>query len=370
MFWDQDRSDDTGFEDQRARRQVPRVEHIIGGRVPRERFDRFLGDWNRILDRRVATVIEVYAEVNGVCGLVLAGSTGRGQQWPLSDIDVIPIYENDRVDDARAEAERLRLELIERWLPEGWWTGVDVGRLYFTQGELAQALPIDDVRMSALLTDDRWYHSLDKGYGGKPVSDPHDLAARLVDTFNTYRFARVTVSERLRRAHQEVEAARRELAVEIERQHLFEATRTLRTVVKWLRTWQLERWGESDSSLGRVGTRFERLAHARECDALVHELRFIDGLGDELVEVRMAAAPAWVHERHDRSWRARRLVGEDLSQLDDARDVLRVSSQHEMKTGMQQLYPLWLGIPSDVAHVQHQAAQLDQICTRRFPMPA
>lgn len=90
------------------------MEHIIGGSVPRARFDRFLGDWRHILDRRAATVIKVLAGVNGVCGLVLAGSTGRGQQWPLSDIDVIPIYENDRVDDARAEAERLRLELIER----------------------------------------------------------------------------------------------------------------------------------------------------------------------------------------------------------------------------------------------------------------
>ena len=262
------------------------------------------------------------------------------------------------------------LELIERWLPEGWWTGVDIGRLYFTRDELVQVLPVDDVRMSALLADDRWYHSLDKGYGGKVVFDPQGLAARLVDTFNTYRFARAIVGERLQRAYQEVEAARRELAVEIERQHVLETTRTLRTAVKWFRTGHLERWGESDSSLGRVGTRFERLARERECDALVHELRLLDGLDDQLVQVRMASAPAWVHERHDRSWRARQLVGEDLTQVDDARDVLRVSAQYEMKSGMPQPYPRWLGIPGDVAQVQHQADHLGEVCARWFPLPA
>ena len=66
------------------------MEHIIGGRVARERFGRFLGDWNRILDRRAATASEVFAGMDGVCGLVLAGSMGRGQQWPLSDIGLIP----------------------------------------------------------------------------------------------------------------------------------------------------------------------------------------------------------------------------------------------------------------------------------------
>ena len=231
-FWDHDRSDDPGVGDQRARRQVSGVEHIIWGSVPRARFDTFLGDWNRVLDRRAAMAIEAYAGVDDVCGLILAGSMGCGQQWPLSDIDFIPIYENDCVEEARVEAERLRLELIERWLPEGWWTGVDVGHLYFTRYELVQILPVDDIGMSALLAYDRWYHSLDKGYGGKAVFDPFGLTAQLVDTFNAYRFAQVTVSERLRRAHQEVEAARRELAIEIDRNHLFEATRTLRTAVK------------------------------------------------------------------------------------------------------------------------------------------
>lgn len=345
------------------------MEHIIGGSVPRRRFDTFLSDWDRILDRRAATAIEAFTGVDGLCGLVLAGSMGRGQQWPLSDIDFIPIYESDRVVEARAEVERIRLELIERWLPEGWWTGVDIGRLYFTSDELAGAHPVNGAGMSALLADDRWYHSLDKGYGGRPVFDPHGLVAKLVDTFNTYRFAQVTVSERVRRAHQEVEAARRELAAEIERQHLFEATRTLRTAVKWLRAWQLERWGESDSSLGRVGTRFERLARERGCDALVHELRFLDGLGDESVEARMATAPAWVHERHDRSWRARQTVGEDLTQVDDARDVLRVSCQYEMKPEILQPYPDWLGIPGDVACVRRQADRLDDVCTAWFSFP-
>lgn len=346
------------------------MEHIIGGSVPKELFDRFLDDWRRVLEQRAADAIDACSQVDGVCGLVLAGSMGRSQQWPLSDIDFIPIYDDGRVEAAREEIERRRLELIERWLPEGWWTGVDVGRLSFTRDELAGAFPIDEATKSRLLADDRWYHSLDKGYGGRPVYDPHGLASQLVETFDTYRFVDMTVRVRLQRSYQEVEAARRQAAAEIDHQDSFEATRALHDAVKWLRAWLLEQWGESDTSLGRVGTRFERLARQRGCSDLVHELRALSGLKDESAAARMVVAPDWVHERHDRSWRARQAIGEELSQLDDARDVLRVSCQYEMNSEISAPYPEWLGIPNDASQMQALALRLNQVCEQWLPVEA
>ncbi len=74
----------------------------------------------------------------------------------------------------------------------------------------------------------------------------------------------------------------------------------------------------------------------------------LGGLDDASVERRLATVPAWVWERHDRSWRARKHVGEAVSRMQDARDVLRVCAHYQMCNVLGPPFPAWLGIPADM----------------------
>lgn len=333
----------------------------MGGRTDPERFEAFLADWEAILARRVDAAVPAFAAVDGVCGLLLAGGIGRGAPWPLSDIDLLPVYDDDRVEAARAEVERRRVGLLGRWVVEGWWTGLDLGRLAFVRSEAVLALAPDGPGVTDLLRDDRWYHALDKGYRGRAVYDPDDLAAPLARWFTQHRFERSVVRFRLLRARREVVAAERRVRASIGGHDPVSATSALRSAVKWLQTWMLEGWGERDASLGRLGTRFERLAVAHGRPEQADVLNALSDLDEASVERRMAAAPGWVGERHDRSWRARRHVGEDVTRLQDARDTLRVCSLYAARRVSAPPFPAWLAIPTEVRPLADKAARLSAL---------
>ena len=131
------------------------MEDVLGGRTDATRFQDFLHDWEAILAHRVEEALATFRTIEGLHGLVLAGGVGRGEPWPLSDLDLVPIYGDDSLDSAPAEIERCRRILLERWIAEGWWTGLDIGRLRFTRGEVERALRADTAMVLEILAEDR-----------------------------------------------------------------------------------------------------------------------------------------------------------------------------------------------------------------------
>lgn len=89
--------------------------------------------------RRVRAASEAFATVEGVRGLILAGGLGWGASWPLSDIDLIPIYGDLQAQAASEEIERRREAMLPRWTAKGWWTGLDTGKLAFRESEVRAA---------------------------------------------------------------------------------------------------------------------------------------------------------------------------------------------------------------------------------------
>lgn len=325
------------------------MEDVLGDRTDSFQFQAFLNNWEAVLAHRVEEALTAFCRVDGLHALVLAGSVGRGDPWPLSDLDLIPIYADDALVSAPFEIDRRRQILLERWVTEGWWTGLDIGRLRFARSEVERALQADETAVLQLLGQDRWYFSVDKGFGGRALHDPDGLATALAAWFTAHRFTPPVVALRLARERQELDGAMRRCDEALYAHDPLMATRHLREAVKWMQTWQLERWGHRDNSQGRLGTRFAVQARALGVSSLVGSLDEICDLDPLSVWRRLAAAPDWVWERHDRSWRARQHVHEPIARLDDARDTLRVCALYAMRSVTGPPYPPWLAIPeSDV----------------------
>ncbi len=321
------------------------MQEILGSHNDDDAFTAFLEHWREVVNHRLAQAIGTIRRVDGVAGLILAGSHGAGNPWPLSDIDLLPIYRDDRADEAIEAVERHHLAMLDEWSTQGWRTGLDIGRLRFTTGELRQAFANGDPDPVSLLGDDRWYFSIDKGFGGRAVFDPDGQTELLAQWFTRHRFDPAVVVERLARS---VSSAT-ECLQNVDR-HLASGRRDLAfgqllKAVQWYQIHLMEHWGERDTSLGRFGTRLDLAATSHDEASLVADLNAISGLDETTVQQRLDRAPRWVIERRDRSCAARRHIGERVTPLQNNQDVLRVSTMYELRTLTGPPYPWWLAIP-------------------------
>ena len=300
------------------------MEEVLGKHIDDRDFLAYLADWRTIMAGRIDHATTRLAAIPGVRGLILAGSNGLGQPWPLSDIDVIPIYADDLASTAIDQVERLRDAILEEWSPHGWRTGLDIGRLHFRSGEVEAAFRNGDPDPLPLLWDDRWYHTIDKAYRGRPVHDLDGHAARLAAWFTSHRFLPEVAAARQARSAADARTCLEVAAKHLEQGEFGLAWYSFFKAIQWQQISLLEGWGQRDNSLGRFGTRFGREAESRGAGDLAIEFDHLANLDAASVASRLAIAPAWVHERNDRSWRARKSVAEPVTRLESDRDVLRV----------------------------------------------
>lgn len=337
------------------------MQEILGAYNEDTAFAVFLADWRAILDVRVREAVDRISAIDGVAGLILAGSMGTGQPWPLSDIDLLPIYHDDRLEKAAAEVESCRRELLDDWSSQGWRSGLDIGRLRFTTGELKRAFASGDPDPVGMLDDERWYHSIDKGYRSRAVFDTDGCPIALARWFTRHRFDPDVAAVRLDHSEKAARACLNEIDAHLAAQRRDLAFASFLKAVQWHQIRLMEAWGERDNSLGRFGTRFERTAVALGKRDLVTERNQLSGLDESSVRQRLSDSPLWVHERRDRSWTARRHIGEDVTMLQNDQDVLRVSAVYGLREITGPPFPSWLTIPSSDADLRDRARQLSQV---------
>lgn len=303
----------------------------------------FLSQWRQVLDERVRQAVESLAGVEGVVGLILGGSLGGGEPWPLSDIDMLPVYEDASAEQASADVAKRRLALLDRWVAEGFRTPLDVGKIAFVRSEVEEALTAGSGAAVRYLGDLRWFHGLDKAYRGKPVYDPSGLTARLVDWLTAARFQPAVAEARVSRNRRHAEERLQRACALLEGGDGSGAALALHDGAWAVLTCLLEGWGVRDNSFARVGTRFERAAFGRGEVELAERVMAMFHLTPAEVSRRMAAAPERIRDRHRLSLRARRLVGEEVSVEQDARDVLLTLSSQEIRYSTPPFEP-WVGI--------------------------
>jgi hypothetical protein len=341
------------------------VEELLGASDHDRVFALFLTRWRDIMTQRIVQAASAIGGIDGVESLILAGSNGTANPWPLSDIDLIPIYADTTQTAAITQIDETRLALLEAWSTEGWHTGVDVGRLRFSVDELKSAFAAGDPDPVALLADERWYHSIDKAYGGRALIDPDGHAARLAAWFTTHRFDPAVVARRLEHSTAESRASLDLIDVQLARGGRVSAFVALLKSIQWYQIHMMEGWGERDNSFGRFGTRFEQAARTRGVIDICDSLDELSALTPELVYARLEQAPRWVQERRDRSWQARRYIGEAVTPLQNDRDVLRVSAMYELRLVTSPPYPRRLGVPPE-DELRERARAMDVLLRTRI----
>lgn len=322
-----------------------------------------LAPWRQLLEDRARQAVETLAQVPGLLGLILCGSIGRGEDWPLSDVDMIPIYEDGRAEAAAREVEARRLELLDWWAAEGSCTCLDVGKLAFTRAEVVSALAAVPSEAAGQLGDPRWFHSLDKAYRGRAAFDPTGLATALSQWFTAARFAPEVVDGRLAAHRRRMLEQREQAAVALGRGDTPAAAIALREGLHALTRYLMEGWGERDNSWGRFGTRFERAAAARGEGELVAGIMALYRLTPDEVARRMVLAPQGVRHRHRLSLAARRLVAEPATAAQDARDVLLVFSTRETRY-RRPPFAAWVGLDTDPATLNDHLDEYSRLLAR------
>ena len=328
----------------------------------------YLKCWSDVLNSRLSQAVDDILNVDGVVGLVVAGSLGRREPWPLSDIDLLPVYRDSQLAEARNQVEEVRGKLLDRWQREGFRTPLDVGTLCFSLDEVENTLN-RNVSAVQRMTDDRWFHSIDKGYRGYGVgatSHGVAIAQGLAQWFTNYRLCPAVHEFRVDRKRHLLQEAISSARSALGSSEAVSAGIALARAVDAAISLLMEAWRERDHSWARLATRFELAAKRRELEQLLDVVFSAGRLDLENVKRRMSTAPANVVARHKISYIARTLIGERVDELQDARDSLAVTSSYERRYRSPP-FPPWVGLHTDTARMEEHASAL--LTALRFPQP-
>ncbi|GIM90599.1 nucleotidyltransferase domain-containing protein [Paractinoplanes toevensis] len=316
--------------------------------------------WRQLLDERLREAVAVLGQTPGVHGLIVAGSIGRGEPWPMSDIDVLPIYDDSTdPEESATRLDRRRAELVDWWTGSGRAQALDVGWLAFTTTEVRETVAAGPEHAVAQIAQPRWFHGIDKAYGGHAADPGDELGTAFADWIRTVRFHPAVVAARIDLWYQQATDALAE-ATRIRTADPAGATQLLRVSARALRLVLIERWGERLGSLGREWTRFERMAERHGQMALAARIAVLASAGPDSSEQRAELAPAWLRERIDLCYAARIAVGEDVSQAENARD--QIAAFTDLASRRPQFRGPWIASPDPAldAHL----AELRELITQ------
>ena len=275
----------------------------------------------------------------GVHGFLVGGSMGRGEPWPMSDIDLLPLYDDP---GAAAAVEHGRAELVDWWAGSGQAQNLDLGWLAFGVAEIEAAMAAGPGWLAGHIGEDRrWFHGLDKAYGGYAAGPRDELGTAFAGWLTAARFHPAVVAARIREWHRQAGAA---LDAATGATDPAGATASLRESARALRMVLLESWGERLGSMGREWTRFERMADRHGERPLADRIAVLAAADVPGAAARAVLAPAWLQERIDLSHGARLAVGEPVTPAENARDQLVAYALH-VERHRPDLDGPWTGTP-------------------------
>jgi predicted nucleotidyltransferase len=241
--------------------------------------------WRELLEERLEEAVAALGSVPGVRGLVVGGSIGRGEPWPMSDIDMLPITAAGA--EPGPEVERRRAALVDWWAASGRAQTLDVGWLSFTDEEVERAVRSGPVDAAEKMSDRRWLHGVDKAFGGRGGADADGLAGAFAAWATRVRFEPTVVAARVREWTRQAVEARDGAMESAGRGDRARATMGMRQAARALRMVLIEGWGTRytppSRALGRLGGRARPVS------------------GDEVGRTRSSAGPDLLVRRYVRA---------------------------------------------------------------------
>ena len=312
--------------------------------------------WRELHAERLAEASSAMMEVPGIDGLILGGSVARNQHWPLSDIDIIPIWQAGCVDDPAMQ--RVQASLVDWWAASGRAQTLDVSWIRFDTHEAARLTEGDTTTLSTLMSDPRWFHGIDKTTGGRALPGSSQLTRAFAEHINQLRFEPEVIRARVAHWGSIVEEhlSVAENTCDTDRA---QATLALRTSARALRLVYLESWGERLGSMGREWTLWERLANKHNHRDLASALADIADTSTDHALTKTRLAPAWLQERIRLALLAREQVGENIDAATSARDQLAAFAVHVMRR-WPDLRASWLNLPDPDLH--RKLIELKHLC--------
>ncbi|GAA2349827.1 nucleotidyltransferase domain-containing protein [Dactylosporangium salmoneum] len=283
--------------------------------------------WKQLLEQRLHEAVNVLGQTPGLHGLIVAGSVGRGAPWPMSDIDLLPIYASADPAESATQLDKRRAELVDWWAASGRAQTLDIGWLAFTTTEIREAIAAGPDHAATRIADPRWFHGIDKAYGGHAADPDDELGAAFTAWIAEARFHPTVVATRINTWRQQATDALAE-ATQTQTDDPTKATHLLRVSARALRMVLIEQWGERLGSMGREWTRFERMAERHGQPALAARIAALAAADTASATQRAELAPPWLHERIDLCYAARIAVGEDASWAENARDQIAAFTVH------------------------------------------
>lgn len=296
--------------------------------------------WQELLQERVNEAVCLLGGLPGVTGVIVGGSVGRGEAWPLSDIDLLPIG----CPEIQPAISQQQAQLVDWWAASGRAQTLDVGWLAFTTAEAEASIAAGPVWAAGKMTDRRWFHGLDKMYGGYGADQPAGLAEQFVRWATAQRFTAEVITARVAIWQQQVRTSAQDAFIAHEAGDTVAATLALREAARSLRLVLIEQWGERLGSMGREWTRFERLADQHQAADVARQIASLADALPIAQRSKRSRLPLWLRERIERARLARRAVGEIVSPAENARDQVAAFRIH-VSRHRPDLSGSWLGLP-------------------------
>ena len=296
--------------------------------------------WRALLQERLDEATAILASLLGVSGLVVGGSIGRDEPWPLSDIDLLPI----RAPDAADAIAREQARLVDWWAASGRAQTLDVGWLAFTPEEVRQAVAAGVAGAVERMADRRWFHGIDKAYGGYGAHDRDALAGAFATWATAMRFEPRVIEARVAEWERQTLDAHAQAQAAAQSGDPVTATLRLREAARALRLVLLERWGERLGSMGHEWTRWQRIAERHGATDTAASIAFVAAAEPDRARETIKQAPLWLLERIERAYAARLGSGEAVTEAESARDQIAAFRVHVSRHGPDLGGP-WLGLP-------------------------
>lgn len=173
-----------------------------------------------------------------------------------------------------------------------------------------------------MLDDMRWFHGIDKAWGGRSEADPDGLATALLEWIARARFDPAMVDRRVSYWRTAAVQARDWALLELDAARPNGAAAALQMAAEALVEAFTERWGGRSGSLSRASTRFERFAAQVGQSEVAEAVMEIAGRRTVDIEGRLKLAPGWLRDRITLAYEARQLAGEQVTREENARDQL------------------------------------------------